>query len=541
MFPITHVSGFRKALRRNSWAHPVPVNDVEAARNIIDEGLSRFKSAPTVSRTNVYQESTNSKGKLSSSLEDLEFSYCPRSQRPISIEEGARRRFIERFTRKGRELNESEERRRKGGLFKGTHTHHQQFTLRNQLDATIMSSWVNMLLIAVPIGIALNYTNVSPVAVFVVNFIAVFPVAALIGIAMDDLRRRTGDIVGALVYMSFGNIVQTITSIFLLKSRQLATLKTSLVGGILTLILLNNGVAFMVGGLRRVEQFYNALVATVFNGLLSVSVVAFIIPTASFYLSGTAVSVITKQSRGMSILLIFVYALYLFFEMRTHAIAFMEESQKVPKKHGLPKGAVPRGIAKAGAVGAGIARANFTELLPKDELVDLNAIEIVEEDVDTWLVLQLYVCLGTLVFGTAILAVNTQFMTDSIQGLTEKANVPRDFIGMILLPILSNDTMAIQCASKDQMDMAIQSALGKSIQTALVVAPTLVLVGWGMGLDDMNLLFDGFQVSALFVSILLAQQSIADGKSLWLKGAILTMTYVMIAIASWFQGSQSVV
>jgi len=38
--------------------------------------------------------------------------------------------------------------------------------------------------------------------------------------------------------------------------------------------------------------------------------------------------------------------------------------------------------------------------------------------------------------------------------------------------------MAIQCAVKDQMDFAIQSALGKSLQTALVVTPILILVGW---------------------------------------------------------------
>lgn len=55
------------------------------------------------------------------------------------------------------------------------------------------------------------------------------------------------------------------------------------------------------------------------------------------------------------------------------------------------------------------------------------------------------------------------------------------------------------------MDLAIQSALGKSIQTVLVVTPILVVVGWGMGVDNMNFLFDGFQVSALFVSILLTQ------------------------------------
>jgi Ca2+:H+ antiporter len=106
-------------------------------------------------------------------------------------------------------------------------------------------------------------------------------------------------------------------------------------------------------------------------------------------------------------------------------------------------------------------------------------------------------------------------MTDSIQGLTEKAGVPRDFIGMVLLPILSNDAVAVQCASKDQMDLAIHSSLGKSIQTALVVAPVLVLVGWMIGIDDMNLLFDGFQVSALFLSVLLAQHCILDGKSNW--------------------------
>jgi Ca2+/H+ antiporter len=42
------------------------------------------------------------------------------------------------------------------------------------------------------------------------------------------------------------------------------------------------------------------------------------------------------------------------------------------------------------------------------------------------------------------------------------------------------------------MDLAIQFSLGKSILTAPVVAPVLVIVGWMMGIKDMNLLFDGF-------------------------------------------------
>jgi len=63
------------------------------------------------------------------------------------------------------------------------------------------------------------------------------------------------------------------------------------------------------------------------------------------------------------------------------------------------------------------------------------------------------------------------------------------------------------------MDLAIQSSLGKSIHPGLVVAPALVIFGWMMGIEGMNLLFDGFQVSAMFLSVLLLTQNcILDGK-----------------------------
>lgn len=85
---------------------------------------------------------------------------------------------------------------------------------------------------------------------------------------------------------------------------------------------------------------------------------------------------------------------------------------KHPRKHDLPKGAVPRGIAEAGAV-AGLGRANITESPPpSDELVDSNAFEIVKEDLAR--VAALCLPCHTDFFGTAILAVDTQFMTDSI-------------------------------------------------------------------------------------------------------------------------------
>jgi len=101
-----------------------------------------------------------------------------------------------------------------------------------------------------------------------------------------------------------------------------------LIGGILTLILLNSGVTFFFGGLRSTDQFYNPLIATVFNGLLSVSIAVFVMPTVSFYLSATAIPVTIKQSRRMATILMAIYGLYLYFELLTHADGFNEKAGK---------------------------------------------------------------------------------------------------------------------------------------------------------------------------------------------------------------------
>ncbi len=76
--------------------------------------------------------------------------------------------------------------------------------MRNQIEATILSSLFNLLLIVVPVGFALNYINAHPIAVVLVNLVAILPMAGMLGSTMDDLRLRTGNVVGILIYVSFG-------------------------------------------------------------------------------------------------------------------------------------------------------------------------------------------------------------------------------------------------------------------------------------------------------------------------------------------------
>ena len=129
-----------------------------------------------------------------------------------------------------------------------------------------------------------------------------------------------------------------------------------------------------------------------------------------------------------------------------------------------------------------------------------------------------WVAIFTLAASTALVAICAEFMVDSIDAITANGAVSRTFVGLILLPIVGNaaeHATAVTVAIKDKMDLAIGVAVGSSMQIALLVIPFVVVLGWIMGIQDMNLAFDGFQIVVLFVAILLVNYLIQDGKSHW--------------------------
>ena len=101
----------------------------------------------------------------------------------------------------------------------GKQKHH--FTVMSQIRATLFNSWINILLIASPIGIALHFALPDqPIAIFVVNFIAIIPLAALLSYATEEIALRTGEVIGGLLNASFGNAVELIVVSFLAKLKQ---------------------------------------------------------------------------------------------------------------------------------------------------------------------------------------------------------------------------------------------------------------------------------------------------------------------------------
>lgn len=82
----------------------------------------------------------------------------------------------------------------------------QMFTVTGQLRATLLNSPINVLLIMVPVGIGVHFTKLNPIGVFVINFIAIIPLAAMLSYATEELALRTGETLGGLLNATFGQV-----------------------------------------------------------------------------------------------------------------------------------------------------------------------------------------------------------------------------------------------------------------------------------------------------------------------------------------------
>ena len=193
--------------------------------------------------------------------------------------------------------------------------------------------------------------------------------------------------------------------------------------------------------------------------------------------------------------MLILYVLYLVFQLKTHAHLFDAEAQE------------GGGDGTEGGEGGGEGQ--------EPEILGPTAATI------------------CLVLVTVVVAVCAEYLVDSIDAIVEEAGISKTFIGLILLPIVGNaaeHVTAVVVAYKDKMDLAIGVAIGSSMQIALFVTPFLVILGWIIG-QDMTLNFQGFETVVFFLSVLVVNYLIQDGKSNYLEGCMCLGTYIIIAIA----------
>ena len=135
-----------------------------------------------------------------------------------------------------------------------------------------------------------------------------------------------------------------------------------------------------------------------------------------------------------------------------------------------------------------------------------------------------------LIIATIFIAIESELLVDGVEGITSKLGLSEIFVGIIVIPIIGNaaeHTTAIVMALKNKMDVAIEIAIGSSLQIILFVAPILVFLS--LLFTPMTIIFNQFELIALIVTVLIANKVAADGESNWLEGTQLVAVYLIIA------------
>ncbi|KPI43817.1 Vacuolar calcium ion transporter [Cyphellophora attinorum] len=182
-----------------------------------------------------------------------------------------------------------------------------------------LSSWINLLLVFVPAGIAAGLRHAPPVLTFALNALAIVPLSSLLAYATECMASELGDSVGALLNISFGNIVEVVMFVVGLIHGEVKVVQGALVGSILVNTLLILGSAIICGDFLPQEMVYDRRNAQGLACLLSLAVFSFLLPTAfQFALENEEKRErgVRILSRGCAITLLVVYGLYLVFLLR---------------------------------------------------------------------------------------------------------------------------------------------------------------------------------------------------------------------------------
>jgi Ca2+:H+ antiporter len=375
---------------------------------------------------------------------------------------------------------------------------------RPKLNASFLLSptgWPYLLVPFIPAAIALELAHAAAGVIFFAAALGVIPTAALMGRATEEVAARSGPGVGGFLNVTFGNAPELIIALFALEAGLHEVVKASIIGSILGNILLVMGAAMLAGGLtagRKVQRF-DRTAAGVQSLMLLLAAAALVMPAIFELAQGNGLPGVDQErvtyddtvedlSLAVAIVLMATYVGGLLFSLRTHRELFNPHSDD-------------------------------------DEAHD-----------DTWGWSVRTSVIALAVAGIAV-GVMSEILVGSIEAASDSVGLSEFFIGVIVVAIVGNAAehwVAVLVAIKNKMDLSVNIAIGSSAQIALFVAPVLVILSFLIGPGPMPLVFNGFEIAAVFLAIFVAQQVTHEGESNWFEGLQLLALYAILALTFYF-------
>jgi Ca2+:H+ antiporter len=347
--------------------------------------------------------------------------------------------------------------------------------------------WLNLLLLFVPAAIALDLLHASPLLIFIASALAIAPLASVLGESTGVLAAYSGPAVGGILSATMGNATEMIIAFFALHAGHINVVKASLSGSIIGNLLLVLGLSLVAGGIRNPVQRFARSTSAMNSTMLMIAVAALVMP-AVFNLTIFG----TLQHRDVNLehlslwtsgVLILLYLLNLLFVFRTHRSVFQAQQH------------------------------------------DSDAPETSRSQ-----------AIVSLALATALIAWMSEILVGQIAPVTHALGMTELFVGVIVVALVGNaaeNSTAIIMARHNKMDLSMAIATGASTQIALFVAPVLVFLSFAIG-HPMTLVFNGFEIAAIVLSVLIVEMISSDGETNWFEGAQLLAVYAIVAVAFYF-------
>jgi Ca2+:H+ antiporter len=349
----------------------------------------------------------------------------------------------------------------------------------------LLSRYLNILLLSVPLLLVLELLHAGPLVLFGVSCLAIIPLAGVLGDATEELAGRMGPVGGGLLSGTLGNATELIIALLALKAGHIEVVKASITGSIIGNLLLVFGLSLLVGGFGREKQTMERTNAGVNSSMLMLAVAGLVMPAVFDLTVHGSLSQDFADVQRLSLwtagVLILTYFASFVFSFKTHKHLFVAEDHA-------------QGTMK-----------------PKTAVL-------------------------LMVAATVLIAFASEVLVGQIAYATKALGMTELFVGVIVVAMVGNaaeHSAAVFAAKKNKMDLSLTIAVGSSVQIALLVAPVLVFASHAVG-HPMALVFNALEIAATVLSVVIVAHIAGDGETNWFEGAQLLALYILLAIAFFF-------
>ena len=331
-----------------------------------------------------------------------------------------------------------------------------------------------------PLVIVLHYAlDLDETVEFVLSAAALIPLAWLIGEATEHAAEHTGPGIGGFLNATFGNAPELIIALLAVHQGLTEVVRGSLTGSVIGNLLLVLGFSLLFGGRGEIDRQSGFLAI----GLVGVTTLVLLIPSIPGWDGDPDRDSLVDLSIPVSVVLLLAYVVLTWYSLRRHAALHIAS----------------------------------------------------DEEIKGWSLRFALVVLGIATVLTALVA---EVLVGTLEVFAHEAGLTEFFVAAVIVAIVGNAAEhggAVVVAARGKIKLAAEIALASSAQVAVFLIPAVALLA--LLIEPLSLALRQVEIVALALATVVTAVLLADGQSSRLKGVLLILAYLVVAVA-FFQAGE---